>query len=521
MIPTRDQLKEISKLREGSLEETPYPLLLLALAVHESDAVLEIRRPPLEKQIVFSSGSPIECRSNVATETVGRFMVSTGKLSDADFRACLNDSVSRGMPLGEILIERNLVTPSDLSRILQQNLARKLLDVFTWQTGQFRLSHDVPRVDSPLRVKVPQLLVTGLVKFAPQKDIDDAVAPLAGKELVLHPEPHFSLDEIRLSGEQTRLIELLSDGRRFEDLVLEAKLTTEDLNSLLYALTLLGVVTTLDQLPAAPRPTFEMDLSALPARSRHLGQPEVKPVTQPVREINKASQEELTKAYIAHRRKDSFDLLGVLEDASVSVIMRSYLRLAERFAPWHFDEDAPDAPRDKAEELFLAYARAYAELIDTTSRNALLSRRRQARLQVTQAAPTRTVTADRSQVRTDLLDPEAQYEEGKKLFAAGKHREAMMHFAFAADCDSLNGTYAAELAHCRFHMMIASATQALDALKQAMRIDPHCGLAWYYTGKIYATIGNRKEAEANYRKADRMMINDRRPAEALKALASA
>ena len=120
--------------RSGTLQERPYATLLLALAGEEKSAVLRLRRNQLEKQIVFDAGSPVECRSNIATETLGRFLVTLGKITDQQNHTALNESTSRGVPLGEVLVEKKFLAPTELYRILQQNLGRKLLEPFSWKS---------------------------------------------------------------------------------------------------------------------------------------------------------------------------------------------------------------------------------------------------------------------------------------------------------------------------------------------------------------------------------------------------
>ena len=56
----RERLEAILQARGGSLEETPYALLLLALGATETSAVLDLRRGQLQKTIVFDAGSPLE-----------------------------------------------------------------------------------------------------------------------------------------------------------------------------------------------------------------------------------------------------------------------------------------------------------------------------------------------------------------------------------------------------------------------------------------------------------------------------
>src|SRR5215210_1128505 len=81
---TRESLAGLLRTRSGKLEETPYAVLLLAIAVAEETAVLQLRRNQLEKTVLFDDGAPFDCRSNIATEMFSRFLVTAGKLKAAD-----------------------------------------------------------------------------------------------------------------------------------------------------------------------------------------------------------------------------------------------------------------------------------------------------------------------------------------------------------------------------------------------------------------------------------------------------
>ena len=52
------------------------------MAMREKSGVLTLRRGPLEKEIVFDSGAVVECHSNIATETLGRFLVASGRINE-------------------------------------------------------------------------------------------------------------------------------------------------------------------------------------------------------------------------------------------------------------------------------------------------------------------------------------------------------------------------------------------------------------------------------------------------------
>lgn len=512
MIPGPQQLQEISRLREGSLQQVSFPVLLLAHAIRERTLVLDLERGPMRKTVVIEDGVPVECRSNLVHETLGRYLAGTGRLTDQQANESWREALSRGLPVGHVLLDKGLVTPMELFRLLQQNLAKKLLDLFTWRDGRFRQGFDVPKVDSPLKVNVPQLVVMGITRLAPQEEVNAAVAPLVGQILALHPAPHFALDEIRLSARQARVLSPLRRGCRMDELIAESGLPPDEISRLVYALAVLGTVAPADQLPAAP--------PAPPAAAPPAAAPEPAPAPPKPASVfapDPAAVEQLGNqlmhAYLSHRGQDAYDLLGLPEDAAPARIQERYLDFATRFHPARFEDDLMQPFADKARELFLAAARAYAELADAQQRQTLLFRRQTLREQAA-APPPPDFT-----IKTDLLDADAQYRKGKQLLEAGQSRAALQVLEFAADCDPGNGKYRAELAWVRYQLNPSLVgRRSLAELEEAQRVDAKCGLAAYYAGLIHTALGSADEAERQLRRALKLMAPDRRPIEALKEL---
>lgn len=512
MIPTPEQLDAISRMMSGTLQDVPVAPLLLAQAVHRTTCVLEIRRRQVWKKIYFEGGIPVDCRSNLAHETLGRFMVGEGKLSDEHFTAALSRAAARGVPLGEELQERGLVTPEELFKTLQANLAKKLLDLFTWREGEFHaMEEDAHAVDSSLKLRVPQLILTGVTKLAPQEEIDMAVGPLVGQKLCLHPSPPVPLEELRFSAKQSALVEALRPGRRMGELAEATGLSVDEITRLLYAVLILGLCVPESLLPKGPEVTRPIPMPVPPAPPEITATQEIPlmaPGVSPEEAERRRSQ--ILQAYLSHRRQDAFDLLGLPEEATLPAVHQKYLEMAERFAPWTLRGDLAE----KAQDLFLALAQAYGELTDSERRNTLLFRRKTLREERARK------TTGMHQIKTDLLDSEAQFKKGKAAMEAGKHREAIMLLEFAADCDPQNGLYASELAWCRFLNSSSAAPQAIRELQEALRRDPNCGIAAFYAGEIERQVGNYDEAEAHLRRAIKLMSPDRRPIDALKQLST-
>lgn len=514
MIPTPEQLDEISRTQAGSLLEVGIAPLLLAQAVHRKTGVLEIRRRQVWKRIVFESGVPVDCRSNLVHETLGRYMVLEGKLGEEDFTSSLGHAAARGVPLGEELLKRGLVTPDELFKILQANLAKKLLDLFTWLEGEFgTVQDDLPAAESSLKLRVPQLILTGVTKLAPQEEVDLAVGPLVGQRLCLHPSPPIPLDEIRLTQRQAHLVEAARPGKRMGELAEATGLSVDEISRLLYALMVLGLIVPESQMPKGVPMTatgsFRVTVP-IPPLSAETQPPAAGPNSADV----ESRRNDVMQAYLTYRRQDSFDLLGAPEDATLSTVHQKFLEFARRFAPWEFKRPELASLEEKAQDLFLAGAQAYGELTDAERRNTLIFRRRTLREELARKAPSM------HQIKTDLLDSEAQFKKGKAALEAGKYREALMLLEFASDCDPQNSLYAAELAWCRFLHSAAAAPTALKELQETLRRDPSCGLAAYYAGEIERQTGDRGAAEDHLRRAIKLMHPDRRPIDALKALST-
>jgi len=528
VIPTPQQLEEIANRSEGNLQEIPFSTLLCAFAVQKKTTVLEIRRRQVWKKIVLEEGVPVDCRSNLVHETLGRYMVLEGKLSEEDFTNNLSRSAARGAPLGEILLEAGLVNAVELFKILQQNLAKKLLDMFTWRDGEFHTVGDELHNEMSLRVKVPQLILTGVTKLVPQDEVDMAVASLVGKKLALHPAPFFPLEDIRLTQRQVQLTEAIKPGRRMGELAESTGLPVDEITRVLYALSILGVVVPADTLPKdATPPSLSSTGSfrllgnklvpdapvAAPAAAPQPASPP-QPPAPPAADVERR-RNEVMQAYLTYRRQDAFDLLGLPETATPGAIEEKFLEFSRRFAPWDLQVPELRALEDRARELFLAGARAFAELSDAEQRNTLLFRRKTLR---DEQAKKPTAFGG---IKTDLLDSEAQFKKGKALMEQGRYKDAVVLLEFATDCDPQNSLYATELAYCRFLHSSAHAGQAIQELQETLRRDPSCGLAAYYAGEISRETGFYEDAESYFRRAIKLMSPDRRPIDALKNLSTA
>lgn len=533
MIPNAEQLRAISQMTKGDLGEIPFPVLLQALAVHKRSVVLSIERRQLKKEIILENGIPVDCHSNLLQDTLGKFMVARGIINEEQNQHSLSKSATTGRPLTDILVADGLVSASELYKILQQNLAKKLLDSFTWRSGTFLVSTNLPRVDSPLKVRAPQLVLTGISKFAPEDEIADAMSGLHGKRILINPRPPFPLKELRLTKDHQEILGLVSLGKTIEELEAESGMEKSKVLRLLYALAVIGVALPEDWIAhetveATPdmdfagasetEPVPAADATAPAAGSAAASADETAPLPVPAPVDVDRVRNEIMEAYLQHRKQDAFDLLGIGDDASLEEVDDAYVAFSEKYAPWRFTQPGLENLQEKARDLFVAGGRAFGELCNPETRKSLIARRNSAFKEKLVPEEARNAFA----IKSNLLDSETQFKKGIKLMQAGKYAEAIEQLQFAYDCEPQNSEYRAELAFCKYRKdPQLEGDKAMQELQETIRIDPDCGLALYYAGMIFGEGGDFESAEPHLQKAIKLMKPDRRPIDALRQFKAA
>ncbi len=505
-------------MTKGDLGEIPFPVLLHALAVHHRSVVLSIERRQVKKDVILENGVPMDCQSNLLPDTLGKFMVGRGDLTEEQNLAILAKSATTGQSFSHLLVTEGVVNPHDLYKILQQNLAKKLLDAFTWQSGAFRVSTSLPEVDSPLKVRAPQLVLTGISKFAPEKEIAEAMAPFEAKKFFVHRRPPVPLKDLRLSKEHQEVLRLLSQGKTLSELQSETGVDKNRTLRVLYSLAVIGAAIPEDWREAEPEVDAEEDIPDSDFAAVAQPVSSVPSLPPPVGNVDLVEiRNQVMEMYLRYRKLDAFDLLGISENATREQVEKAFIDYCEKFLPARFASPDLQAMEEKARDLFIAGGRAFGELSNPETRNSLLGRR-QSRFRQLSSEEARNAFA----IKSNLLDSETQFAKGMALVKEGKYADALELLQFAHDCEPQNGLYRAELAYCRYRKAPEfEAKTAIDALRETVRIDPECGLAYYYAGLIHADNAEFTEAEPLLQRAIKLMAPDRRPIDALKKLTAA
>ena len=123
---------------EGDFSRIPPLRILYRLAVEKQSGLLVVEIGAITKEIYFVAGIPEFVSSNVARELLGEYLVSQKVISPGELAMALAMMPHFGGKLGDTLVGLGLMKPLDVFRHLTRQVRDKIIDVCTWQKGQYR-----------------------------------------------------------------------------------------------------------------------------------------------------------------------------------------------------------------------------------------------------------------------------------------------------------------------------------------------------------------------------------------------
>lgn len=197
----------------GDVRETALPEMLYTIYMHRVPGVIEARQGEVLKKVFIRDGAVIHATSSDLEDSLGAFLRQEGKLSEAEFRDSMEAREGSDKRYGEVLVERDILTPAALYDAIQNQIRSIIWSLFAWSQGEVTFSigafeeSDIIRIHLPLR----QVILEG-IKRAP--DAKALVARLGRKETVFQPTwSAETLIEAALNEEELRLLRMV-DGKR-------------------------------------------------------------------------------------------------------------------------------------------------------------------------------------------------------------------------------------------------------------------------------------------------------------------
>jgi DNA-binding response OmpR family regulator len=245
---------ETATIALGSLSVVAFPRLLHQAWVDRLTGSISLAGKRMRKIVYFAEGRPCQVKSNLMSERLGRVLLSLRAITPEQLAESIARMKREHRAQGEVLLDMGVIEPGQLRAALAEQLRWKLIDLFRWRDGTFRLypGKAPPPGSEPIDIPIAKLILRGVAATHDRARLDAELAPYFS--VALEPTPGYQgcVAELGLGGEdKSRLIDLCA-GELVGEMLAELPPEDTRLPVLAYTMLCLGGLTASERMPTPP-----------------------------------------------------------------------------------------------------------------------------------------------------------------------------------------------------------------------------------------------------------------------------
>ncbi len=247
----------------GDLQTMALPDVLQWITAGRKTGTLHVERGSLQKRIIVRDGNIFSSWSNDPRESLGQFLIRLNLVTEEQlFKALLAQEEQNDL-LGSILLAEGILTEYDLKRALKAKAEETIYDLFLWPAGQFEFREGEVPVDIRVTYETPvtPVILEGIRRVDERARIEEVFPSSATTFRVTGAEAG------HLAAVETRILDLVRDGRTITEMSLEIRRSEYETAVLLYDLHSRGLVE-VDETRAEAPPADPVSGHPGPPRSR-------------------------------------------------------------------------------------------------------------------------------------------------------------------------------------------------------------------------------------------------------------
>ena len=226
----------------GDLSQTALPEILYTIDRFQVPGVIEASRDGVIKQVYIKEGNVVHATSTDRADSLGSYLQRSGVLSPDVFLETMRERERTQKRYGVLLIERGLLSPSEVYRAIRKQIEAIVWSLFYWQEGSVIFSIGEFREPDSVRIQLPmrQVILQG-IKRAP--DAKALVTRLGRKETVL--EPCYKMEqliELALDADEYKVLTLVDGKRSLFDVCTQGPHSAAENAKVLYAFQILQLI---------------------------------------------------------------------------------------------------------------------------------------------------------------------------------------------------------------------------------------------------------------------------------------
>ena len=496
---------------EGSIAEHPVCRLLTYLYDQEETGRLVLAEEGLNKTIYVIQGRPVNVESSLRDETLGRYLVKQGKITEEDYERSVELMLKEGIKQGAALVKLGLLKPRELYQEVKAQTRNKILTAFAFEQGEYRFYPETEFIEKIYRFDFSfhLLMKEGVYLHLPEPVLerqlellgDGLITPLSGME-----------ERIKLFALNPREEEFIQkiDGEKSLGQLQELESEYPFARRLLYLFLLTGLLGVEGKLASRIRELVAGE--EVSAREEVFISP-----LAPEAEIEEAFSEELEaeeekespekimEFYLDLKSRNYFQLLGVSEEADDSEIEKAYRARLEEFSRERFPARLEPELEQKLEEINTEIIKAYESLRTEVKRGEYL----------------KELKAKKEPELSESLRAEKFLQEGIKYVRQRDWSNAQKMFEKAVELKPEEPEYYGYLGwtiYCNPELELEKRRErAKEKIQKAIQMNPKIDSPHVFLGKILKEEGKLEQAIEEFKIALRCNPNCREAKRELKA----
>jgi len=191
--------------------------------------------------IIFRDGTIIFASGNKTESKLGNLLISKGKISNSQLRNFLKRTKKRGIALGKLLVEDNIISSETLKSVVKHQIEEILYDIFLCEGGSFRFDESTPNLE---RIIVSPLDLVSLILEASRR-IDEMTVL---KEHIPNNNIVYTLSEetkrknIEFISNEWSILNLIDGKRNIDEIIEMSNLDTYTIYKMLFSLVSSGFI---------------------------------------------------------------------------------------------------------------------------------------------------------------------------------------------------------------------------------------------------------------------------------------
>lgn len=328
-------------LLNGDLGSVSFPELLHDIYVMGKSGILTMARDDVEKEISIKQGYPVSAKTNINRELLGNYLVRIRKITKAQNEESLALQKESHRLQGTILIEMELLSPSELVHYLTLQMREKIFEIFSWRNGTYEFIEDstVTGDISAIDMSTANVIFFGIKSHFDLDYCLEKMEPYFERYLRLGSNQYYRFQDLELTPSESKLLLKIDGTQIIDDLARNSPLDPLQTYQLILTLIYSGMC------EAAPEPSAQPD-----SFFDSLEEAEDEKPTRQMRIPSAAKKADATDS-------ESDDFIIPMSDEDESSVKKTAFKLPER-------QEEPESQNDDAHDEKASQRRKIQEKFD-------------------------------------------------------------------------------------------------------------------------------------------------------------